>query len=1007
MAKTYTNRDADRQYGRGREIVGPWTSVRPRVELDEDAFDVDALLADAKRATVTPGQLRAQLAETENRQNAEAAQARAQRGSSKLASLFTSVFSPQQRESTARWIEGDARDKPGILNRGRSFLAGAIGGAGEESDWGGAMGEVTPFNVATSGTVAKALPKPVRTFLLGERIADQNRSLEGARLGRIRDAQGGRQSLLDAEAADRGTVETFGGERFRRPDLSGTPTAGARSTERIPYGATTATDALPGSGVRELEAEGAERFAPNVSNPNAGAASLEDAATPRLPALDRFMPNRSNPRAGLASAEDAAIPRLSAIDRFMPNRPGTVDAGDPAVAAEGLEGPIDRFMPNRPAVNTETDPEASGSFLSGILDRFMPNRGARTVAADPEAAADVPESLLDRYMPNQPAREPAISVPEPTPEVSPEPVRGFGRVTPRADTPAGEAGGPITDPRRMLPAAGGTSETAAYHDRLLPGHAKSNLLSQRSTEDLAQEYLRSVAGPNVTLRGIKGGYLMPQGTGELERTLRQRGHIARKANKRMVPDATDATATRALPDRADSSGSDALDASNIPFGKIKPAAPYKSKKSKDFANDGIHHITTDDGQQFEVFFDRASGNWYENKPTTRLHTSHYSDLFGFSKGELIDRLRARAAGKPIPEVGRGGDEAGFAGLEPLMFAGRTIGGGLIGGATADEGEKAQGVARGALAGAVLPSVLRGGGRFLKALRSGSARQAGESAVDEVQNLRYMGALSGKAVPKSFAGNVSAPFIAAAERGTTEPIGAFFSPKTLARFRQEMDAPSPGAHTVEQESPNIFSRVLSAGDMATTDALQRAGISEEDAARYLLRTPTGKLGLTGQVGDLMRSRLGRAALMFQTSPINQVVHGASNIAGIRPPSGVSPNRLRLLSAAAAAAGAVEGGVLDADPAAIAMTAPFAGPYSVPLLLGAAGGKLLRGQKGDARATLRGVSPAPELGTDVIDPRQFVRPITRPAIESYFRESSDGRRTREPRRGKTRRARKPRG
>jgi hypothetical protein len=212
---------------------------------------------------------------------------------------------------------------------------------------------------------------------------------------------------------------------------------------------------------------------------------------------------------------------------------------------------------------------------------------------------------------------------------------------------------------------------------------------------------------------------------------------------------------------------------------------------------------------------------------------------------------------------------------------------------------------------------------------------------------------------------------------------------------------------QQASPNLFGRILGAGDVATTEALERVpGISGEDAARYLLRTPTGKLGFTGPVDKVLKSRLGKAGLMFQTTPLNQAVHGASAVAGVNAPQGVSPNRMRALAGLAATAGGAQVGLTEDfdDPLDIAMTAPLLGPYSVPYLAAAAAAKVAERGIGEAREIARGISPAPELGMDVINPKQYLRPILRPAIDTYFPEKSAGQgRTR---RAKASRSRRPR-
>lgn len=69
------------------------------------------------------------------------------------------------------------------------------------------------------------------------------------------------------------------------------------------------------------------------------------------------------------------------------------------------------------------------------------------------------------------------------------------------------------------------------------------------------------------------------------------------------------------------------------------------EKGKDFQFDGNYDVKFSNGKRTQIFYDKASQNWYENKQTKQLYTSHYSDIFGNSKQELLDKLTAHYASK--------------------------------------------------------------------------------------------------------------------------------------------------------------------------------------------------------------------------------------------------------------------------------------------------------------------------------------------------------------------------
>lgn len=258
-----------------------------------------------------------------------------------------------------------------------------------------------------------------------------------------------------------------------------------------------------------------------------------------------------------------------------------------------------------------------------------------------------------------------------------------------------------------------------------------------------------------------------------------------------------------------------------------------------------------------------------------------------------------------------------------------------------------------------------------------AKAAASKLFDLLQGARHLGALSGTAVPKSVVGNVGAPFVAAMERKSLEPIKQFFKPQTVRDWTSAMRNPELGrvADEVAGEKPmrvwNPFGRAMSAGDKATRAALSRAGLTDAEAARYTLQSSLPELGVTGKAAEVLGSKPGQYAVMYRRTPINTLVHGGENIMK-------RPALSALMSGAGAVQGSMEGPA--GDPLTVAMTAPAAGVYGLPYLLGAGVGKYFStGSKGQAGQVSRGLAPVPEIGPEILEP---LRPINRPAIASLL-------------------------
>lgn len=278
----------------------------------------------------------------------------------------------------------------------------------------------------------------------------------------------------------------------------------------------------------------------------------------------------------------------------------------------------------------------------------------------------------------------------------------------------------------------------------------------------------------------------------------------------------------------------------------------------------------------------------------------------------------------------------------------------------------------------LGAMLLGGAGVAGALalrRPDLAKKVGSKAFETLQGARYLGALSGMAVPKSVVGNVGAPFVAAAERKSLEPIKQFFKPETVKTWVREMRNPEVGRELAEKGTQtqlrfNPMGRVMSAGDVATRGALKRAGMTETEAARYTLQSSLPEMGITGDFATALESPAARYSIMFRRTPLNQLVHGFKSTKD-RP----------ALAALAAGTGAAQGSAdgVAGDPFTIAATAPAAGVYSLPYLIGAGAGKVLAGKNNETELVTRGLAPIPEFGKEFLSP---LRPIDRPAAMSAY-------------------------
>lgn len=198
--------------------------------------------------------------------------------------------------------------------------------------------------------------------------------------------------------------------------------------------------------------------------------------------------------------------------------------------------------------------------------------------------------------------------------------------------------------------------------------------------------------------------------------------------------------------------------------------------------------------------------------------------------------------------------------------------------------------------------------------------------------RMTSMLSGLAVPKSIVGNLGAITNEAIERRSLAPIKQFFKTQTAKDFGRELIRPSSNANLYAGGTAiNPFGRIMGAGDTATRRALQRAGLTPTESERAVLQAP-----IDPKLASALQSRIGRFAVPFRRTPINQFTEGMETLKGKHP----------ALLASHIAAGAATGAVSEEEqyPILPAIYSAFAGRYAIPAIAGAVYGRKLAEGRG---------------------------------------------------------------
>jgi len=214
----------------------------------------------------------------------------------------------------------------------------------------------------------------------------------------------------------------------------------------------------------------------------------------------------------------------------------------------------------------------------------------------------------------------------------------------------------------------------------------------------------------------------------------------------------------------------------------------------------------------------------------------------------------------------------------------------------------------------------------------------KKAIGDVGNLadqaRMTSMLSGLALPKSLLGNVGAHIAASAEGRTLRPLKALTDFRSIGR---DLKTGWQQGHNPTLQAGfgrfNIPGRAMGAADYAATNSLMRSGLSEA-AAKELLLTESNPVAKWKP----LNTPLGKLLVPFKTTPFNQLGQGLTR-----------GKKHKLVYGGSIAAGAGAGALTD-DPETLALASALAGPYALPMLMGAS---LTAGPR-----ALQGVSPIPE-------------------------------------------------
>lgn len=257
-----------------------------------------------------------------------------------------------------------------------------------------------------------------------------------------------------------------------------------------------------------------------------------------------------------------------------------------------------------------------------------------------------------------------------------------------------------------------------------------------------------------------------------------------------------------------------------------------------------------------------------------------------------------------------------------------------------------------------------GALALASRNPGMMRKGAQGLLD----LRRMSMLSGLAPLKSLLGNIGGATYSSIERGSMAPLREMLSGQTVgdavAAFKR--GAQYQGAPTTAITKANIPGRFMGALDEAAQAALQRAGLSSEDAAKEMLQAPLGKSTLTDALeGNPVADYL----IPFRRTPFNQLTEGLASM----KPANLQSTGQKAALATALGTGAVTGATVD-DPKAVGLGTALSGRRGVPFAIGAAAGRTLSmGNKREGAKPLQGLSPVSDYSLAEGITKPFVDPL----------------------------------
>lgn len=241
---------------------------------------------------------------------------------------------------------------------------------------------------------------------------------------------------------------------------------------------------------------------------------------------------------------------------------------------------------------------------------------------------------------------------------------------------------------------------------------------------------------------------------------------------------------------------------------------------------------------------------------------------------------------------------------------------------------------------------------------GMVKKAASTLAETALAARYIPMLSGFAAPKSLMGNVGAGIVSSAERGSMEPLKELFSMQTARDFAETFKHPenhnTPGSIASMAGALNPFGRIMGAGDVATRNALGRAGLTGEEAMKQVLQEQR----FDPKTAKVLQHPLTRIPFPFTKTPQNQLWGGFEG--AIEHPA---------VAATSFGAGYATGANTD-NPVTPGLLSPLAGRHGLAFTLGAVAQRVANDRPDALRV---GLGASPTSDSAILDP---VRALANP-------------------------------